>query len=116
MTTVVDDRGRVVVHIQTTAGGRNLLGSFAPFDRVIAIGGYAEVQHNKRIVADGENPPRRLTKRTDGWLTFRTIEKMAKRDPRGEWIVSVNGPLWSATWVRQRPGKWVCVETGMGFA
>jgi hypothetical protein len=93
--------------------GPYLVGSVAPLSMVIAVGfGEAAVYHDGELVIDGERallgegPPVRV----------RDAEKRARRSPRGEWRVVINGPLWSAAWLRARPGKWVCTSVGRGFA
>lgn len=97
------------VHILRTSESRNPIGSVAPLDMMIAIGfGSAVVTHDGKTVLDGD--------RALGWLRVRDAEKRAKRDPRGCWQIHIDGPLWSAVWERKRPGKWVCIEAGRGFA
>ena len=110
------------VHILRTGEARNPLGSVARLDMVIAVGfGSATVSRNGVTVLDGErfysNARRGLANR-DGWTTVRHAEKLARRRrrPRDRWTIEINAPLWSATWERQRPGKWVCIEAGEGFA
>jgi hypothetical protein len=110
-----------VIHVLTTGERRNPLGSVARLDMGIAVGfGEAVVTRDGRVVLDGErffaNMRRGLTDR-EGWARVRHAEKLARRYPRrATWRITINAPLWSATWERKRPGKWICVEAGKGFA
>lgn len=101
------------IHISYTGESRNPIGSVARLDMGIAIGfGCADVTHDGRTIIDGEHE----YKRGRRVPTLRDAEKKAKRDPRGVWRCSIHGPMWSAVWERKRPGKWVCIEAGEGFA
>lgn len=52
------------------------------------------------------------------WEDFKKlayIENKAKRDTAADWMAIYDGPLHGEKYQRQR-GKWVLVETNMGFA
>ena len=117
---VIADERPPGVHVLTTGSTRNPIGRLASLDMPIVAGfGGAGVFHNGRLVIDGErffaNARRGLADR-EGWTTVRHAEKLARLDPRGQWRIRIDSPLWSATWERKRPGKWVCIEAGEGFA
>lgn len=107
------------VHILLSGEHRNPIGSVARLDDCIVVGfGYAHVYVDfadglgERTVFDGEIEYRRRERP----LTFRDVERKVRRDPRGVWRCRMYAPLWDATWERKRPGKWVCIEAGEGFA
>lgn len=110
----------VYIHISTTGTTRNPIGRVARLDMHIAVGfGGAVVTHNGRVVLDGErfySNARRGLANKHGWTTVRHAEKLARRNPHGVWRIKIDAPLWSAKWERKRPGKWVCVDAGIGFA
>lgn len=106
-----------VICVLTTGTARNPIGKPAHLDMVIAIGfGSAVVTRNGRTVIDGERPSMRKHCDAEGWVRVRHAEKVARRHPRSVWRIEINGPLWSAVWERKRPGKWLCIEAGEGFA
>ena len=107
------------IHFNTTGTLRNPIGKVSPLGRVIGVGfGSATVSRDGALFVDGEHPKRRGLTNREGWVTLRKVEKWIKRHGAGRsrWVASVRAPLWDATWERQRPGKWVCVAAGMGFA
>jgi hypothetical protein len=107
----------ILIHVNTTGERRNPIGSIASLDMLIAVGfGSAVVTRNGKIVVDGEAATPRKLRDPNGFISLRSVEKMVRRDPRGTWRVEINGPLWSASWERKRPGKWECVDSGKGFA
>lgn len=88
-------------------------------DRAICVGfGIAAVYRDGKVFADGENERRRFLLTSDGVVTLRRVEKWIRRHGAGgsRWTAAIRAPLWDATWERKRPGKWVCVEAGEGFA
>lgn len=116
----------VIIHVSTTGTTRNPLGRFVSLDTCICVGfGSAVIRRDGEVYEDGDNPKRRSIL---GWVrsrgefyrvvTLRSIEKHIKRMRAGHhrWTAEVDAPLWSAKWERQRPGKWVCIEAGEGFA
>lgn len=112
-------RERCYVHFNTTGTLRNPIGKVSPLDRVLAVGfGVAVVLRDGKRFVNGEAPERRSVTDREGWVTLRTVEKWIKRNRAGgsKWLAVMDAPLWSAKWERQRPGKWVCVAAGMGFA
>jgi hypothetical protein len=114
-----DDAHAVYVHINTTGTLRNPIGRVSSLDRAICVGfGVAAVRRDGKLFADGENERRRFLLTSDGVVTLRRIEKWIKRHHANgsKWEANICAPLWDAKWVRQRPGKWVCVEAGEGFA
>lgn len=107
------------IHFNTTGTLRNPIGKVSPLGRVIGCGfGWATVSRDGVLFVDGEHPRRRGLTNREGWVTLRKVEKWIKRHGAGRsrWVAAIRAPLWDATWERQRPGKWVCVEAGMGFA
>ena len=107
------------IHFNMTGTLRNPLGKVSPLGRVIGVGfGSATVSRDGVLFVDGEHPKRRGLTNREGWVTLRKVEKWIKRHGAGRsrWVAAIRAPLWDATWERQRPGKWVCVEAGMGFA
>lgn len=107
------------VHVLLTGEARNPIGKVSSLDRAICVGfGWAVVQRDGEVVIDGERERRRALLTSDGVVTLRKVEKHIRRLRQGHrrWTATVRAPLWNATWERQRPGKWVCVETGEGFA
>lgn len=105
------------IHILTTGARRNPLGRAAHLDMPIVIGfGSAVVTRDGRTVLDGERAKPGRHADWMGYMRVRHAEKVARRHPRSTWRIEINGPLWSAVWERKRPGKWLCVEAGEGFA
>lgn len=99
------------IHISTTGEIRNPIGSALADDFVIAIGfGSAVVCCDGETILDGEDDSR------DGWITVADAEQAAVERPNGRWTIEIDGPLWSARWERQAPGRWICIEAGEGFA
>lgn len=43
------------------------------------------------------------------------LERYADQHP-GEWLIALCEPLRGATWKREAPGRWVCVEVDGGYA
>lgn len=107
------------VHITWSGAVRNPLGKVASLDTVICVGfGSATVFRDGVQFCDGDEPERRGMVNRRGLVTLRQVEKYIRRQRLGHhrWSASVHAPLYNATWERRRPGKWVCVETGEGFA
>lgn len=98
----------------------------AAMDKVIAVGfGGAVATRDGECVADGENgllfvhgdsTECREPLRTDDWLTFGDIEKLAVADPDHDWRIVLHGPLHGETYQRQGVAAWVCIERNEGFA
>lgn len=67
---------------------------------------------------DGDKPERRGMVNRHSNVTLRQVEKHIRHTRQGHrhWTATVRAPLWNATWERQRPGKWIVVDTGEGFA
>lgn len=109
----------VYVHVNLTGDARNPIGKVSSLDRVICVGfGGAAVYRDGEMFVDGEQPERRSVLNQEGFVTLRKIEHWIKKQRAGHhrWTARMDAPLWSAKWERQRPGKWVCVEAGEGFA
>ena len=107
------------IHVSTTGTSRNPIGSVACKSMLIVVGfGEAALYRNSKRVLNGERdtPKKYRDKSRDGYLSVRMCEKYAARRAPSNWEIRIDAPLWSATWRRVRPGKWVCVEAGMGFA
>ena len=127
-----------MIHIDYTGETRNPIGSLAPLDMVIAVGfGSAAVswRDGLTLVAEQDQerrlPPKKYGRRRAiaerrrarqlvdrcGYIRLCLVEKFAAKYPhRGPYVVRMYAPLWEATWRRERPGKWVCVAAGEGFA
>jgi hypothetical protein len=98
---------------------RNPIGSLAPLDMAICAGfGSAIVLLDDEHYLNGDGREHRGARNKYGIATPRTMEKHIKRMglSRRRWRIEKELPLWSAAWERRGPGKWVCVEAGMGFA
>lgn len=107
------------MHLNLTGETRNPIGRVSSLDRAICVGfGVAVVLRDGKVFADGENERRRFLLTSDGVVTLRKVKKYIRRMRQGhhKWSAMIRAPLWDATWERKRPGKWVCVEAGMGFA
>ena len=107
------------IHFNTTGTLRNPIGKVSSLDRVIGCGfGWATVSRDGVLFVNGERPKRRSVTDRNGWVTLRKVEKWIRRHGAGRsrWVASIRAPLWDAKWERQRPGKWVCVAAGEGFA
>lgn len=105
--------------MSTTGTLRNPIGSVACRRMLVAVGfGGAGLYRNGNLVLNGErNTPKKYRdKSRDGYLTARMCEKYAARRAPATWEIRIDAPLWSAVWRRVRPGKWICVDAGMGFA
>jgi hypothetical protein len=109
-------------HVLRTGEARNPLGTVASLDMIVAVGfGYARVTRDGVEVLDGERAADR-----GRYVTVRDAERLACRTARTrrrqhqrrahDWRITITGALWEAEWQRQRPGKWVCVRAGDGFA
>lgn len=107
------------IHFNLTGEARNPIGRVSFLDRQIIVGfGTAVVLRDGKRFVNGEYPDRRSVTDRQGFVTLRKIEKWIKRHGAGRsrWTAVMEAPPWSAKWERQRPGKWVCVAAGMGFA
>jgi len=101
--------------LPAVAGGRNPCLNCPPIvakldmRRPIAVGfGDAHVSR------DGETIYR---EEPDGpYRTVQWAENRAKRDPRHDWRIVLDGPLHGETYQRQGPGYWVLVARNQGFA
>lgn len=114
-----DAKRAVYVHVNLTGDARNPIGKVSSLDRVICVGfGGAAIYRDGEMFVDGERPERRSVLNREGLVTLRGVERWIKRHRAGHhrWTARMDAPLWSATWERKRPGKWVCVEAGEGFA
>lgn len=113
----------VYIHVLRAGEARNPIGRRANPNMLIAVGfGTATVERDGRTILDGDYPhtakERRLFCDRDGWVRLRKVEKYIERRRlwRHRWQVVINAPLWSATWERRGPERWVCVKAGEGFA
>lgn len=87
---------------------KNSLGSYCPLDTVVVIGfGDAQILRNDKVFYDGE--------KSTEYRKLAEFEAIAQVDP-ADWKLVLHGPLSSATWERRGSNKWVCIETGSGFA
>ena len=81
----------------------------APMDMLIAVGfGYAGVIKDNKEVFTEQND--------DDYHELQEFEAMALADPDHDWRVILDAPLRSRTYQRHETGKWVLIESGMGFA
>lgn len=104
---------KIAIHVQTTGETRNPIGSVASLDMWTAVCGYVHLTRDGEVIDDLEHPRRRWFRRRES--TLRAVERYARKHP-GAYKIVFNAPLWSATFRRVRPGKWICVEAGKGFA
>ena len=84
----------------------------APMSMIIVVGfGHAYVTKNGKLFYDGEKDydENGIAK------TVGEIEEVAKLDPDNDWRIVKYAPLHGETFQRQ-DGKWVCIESNMGFA
>ena len=84
--------------------------SIAPMDMLIAVGfGFAGViKDNETVFMEQAND--------DGYHELQEFETLALSDPDHDWRVILDAPLRSRTYQRHDVGKWVLIESGMGFA
>lgn len=84
--------------------------SVAPMDMLIAVGfGCAMVTRGKKVIYM-ESP------NDEEFRTLAEFEEMAKLDPNHDWRVTLEAPLRGRTYQRHDVGKWVLIESNMGFA
>ena len=84
----------------------------APMDMVVAVGfGSATVTKDNELIYD-EN----FWDENKEYPTVLHFEKMAEKDPDHDWRIEKYGPLHNETFQRHGPKKWVCIESGPGFA
>lgn len=85
----------------------------AEMDKMIAVGfGGAQCTRDGDLFYDGESD---YTKNGES-LTVQAMETAALEDPDHDWRIEFYGPLHGETYQRQGEGKWVMVESNMGFA
>ncbi len=53
---------------------------------------------------------------SDEVMTVGELETLAAADPEHDWRFVKYGPLHGESFQRQGEGKWVCIESNMGFA
>jgi hypothetical protein len=81
----------------------------APMNMLIAVGfGTAEVRRGNKVIFDEQS--------SDDFHELQEFEDLAKQDPDHNWTVVLDAPLRSRKYQRQGEGKWVLIESGMGFA
>lgn len=79
----------------------------APMDLLIGVGfGCSYVTRDGDEIRDCEEDDARVSE----------IEAMAAADPDHDWRIHRHGPLHEEVFQRHGPRKWVCIESGMGFA
>lgn len=84
----------------------------APMDMWIAVGfGSAWAQKDDETIYQ-ENPHGE----EDEIMTVGELEAIAAKDPEHDWRFTKLGPLHGETFQRQGEGRWVCIESNMGFA
>lgn len=84
----------------------------APMGMWIAVGfGDAHVERDGEIVW---SEPVGLDE--DTFWTVADAEKAATTDPDHDWRIVKYGPLHGEVYQRHEPGKWVLIESNMGFA
>lgn len=78
-----------------------------PLKAVLAVGfGCVTLQRCGKVVWCGD----------DLKVTAQKAEDRAKKDPKHDWRISFEAPLYASEYQRQGAGKWVLISTGMGFA
>ena len=76
---------------------------------IVAVGfGDAHVEVDGKIVFREDE--------SKDFKTVRKFELMARKKPRGDWRIVLNGPLSGHTYQRQGKNNWVLVKKNMGFA
>ena len=82
----------------------------APMDMLIAVGfGCAMVTCGKKVIyMEGRDD--------EGFHALAEFEEMAKLDPNHDWRVRLEAPLRGRVYQRHDIGKWVLIESTMGFA
>lgn len=114
-----------VIHVLVTGEKRNPIGALAPLDMAIFCYGDAVVMLDGREYIDANAYAERTARKRrrsivdrSSNVTPRTIERHIRRMRLGRraWRIEMSAPLWEARWERKRPGKWVCVHHGQGFA
>lgn len=106
------------IHIDFTGETRNPLGSIANLNMLVGVGfGTAIVTKDGELIFD-ENNEDKYSQHLDedGFASLKTFKALAKQSPNSNWLCTMFAPLWNATWQRQGDDKWVCIETGEGFA
>ncbi len=82
----------------------------APLNTVIAVGfGCAMIQCGSKVIF-AERP------NDEVFHTLAEFEEMALKDPNHPWLCILEAPLRGRTYQRQDVGKWVLVDSNMGFA
>jgi hypothetical protein len=82
----------------------------APMDMIIAVGfGVAQVTKDNELVY-AEKPDE------ENFRELSEFEEIAKSDPDHDWRVLLVGALREREYQRQGDGKWVLINSGMGFA
>lgn len=83
-----------------------------PPTALIAVGfGSAEVTcDGETVYSEPDN--------ANSWDDFWTCAdaEIAAMNREGDWRIMMHAPLWSATYQRKSPGRWVMIESGNGFA
>jgi hypothetical protein len=100
------------IHINWSGEARNPIGSELSPDEYIAVGfGYAVALCDGETVYDENLLP------DDEYLSqLKDIEAIARLNPESDWQIHIDAPLWNAKWQRNPEGRWICFESGMGFA
>lgn len=52
----------------------------------------------------------------DEHATIQRAENLARKDPRHDWRLEFQAPMWSGVWQRQGKNRWVAIRKGVGFA
>ena len=80
-----------------------------PMGAIVAVGfGDAHVEVDGKIIFREDD--------SDNFKTVRKFELMARKKPRGDWRIVLDGPLSGHTYQRQGKNNWVLVKKNMGFA
>ena len=75
------------------------------------FGGYTVYKNGKHFFS--EDPA--VEKPWGKWKKLSYIERIAKKSPRAKWVVVLSLPLRGAMW-RRKNGRWILIETNLGFA
>jgi hypothetical protein len=89
----------------------------ASMDMVIAVGfGIAQVTKDDELIYQEKTYPMDLPFSEWNDPTLDKFEEMALKDPDHDWRVLLEAPLRGRTYQRHDIGKWILIESNMGFA
>ncbi len=84
--------------------------SILTMDSVISVGfGIAQLTKDNNVLFDDNG-------NLDEPMRVSEAEALAAKDPKHDWRIVLYAPLQGATYQRQGPEQWVCIEYNKGFA